>query len=425
MRVHFESRVVGTLDAGPVFTYEPGWLSLRGAFPVSTRMPLAAVTYGPETVAPFIANLLPESDPLVSIGRVLGTAPQDAVGLLDRIGRDTAGALSFGLPGSTAIEYRAVPTVAALERIIEELPAKPFLAGEDGVSISLAGAQSKMGVFVDDGGAISIPIRGSPSNVILKPDIPRLHGSVENEAFCLVLAGLCGLAAPRVRIGRAGRRRTLLVDRYDRIRQGDAWRRLHQEDVCQALGLPPALKYERNGTGIRGPGLADLFAVVRRTCDARSLLALIDLVIFNVLVGNTDAHAKNYSILIGPAGNRLAPAYDLMASAIWPSITRNMAMAVAGKTRGEHLCARHWRRQAEAVGLNGARLLARVEALAGTILDRMDDAVAAIDAMTGGPEPVVRDVAAEIGRRTRMILDGLRASDDEGPSEDAADPADV
>lgn len=180
LEVYFERYPVGTIaptEEGPSFSYSPEWQALRGAFPVSLTMPLAEAEVGPGAFAPWAANLLPEAAQLTAIGRHLGVATGDVIGLLSKIGRDTAGALSFGAPGSTSTEdWRPIENEATLERIIEELPRKPFLAGEDGVSMSLAGVQSKIAVAVDSAGGFYIPLDGAPSTHILKPDADKLWG---------------------------------------------------------------------------------------------------------------------------------------------------------------------------------------------------------------------------------------------------------
>ena len=117
---------------------------------------------------------------------------------------------------------------------MEELPNKPFLVGEEGVSMSLAGVQTKLAVAVDDTGRVCIPMNGSPSTHILKPAAPRLWGSVQNEAFCLTLARRMKIPTLKITTGQAGKRAYLLVQRYDRIVRRGRWRRLHQEDYCQA-----------------------------------------------------------------------------------------------------------------------------------------------------------------------------------------------
>ncbi|HKD26073.1 MAG TPA: type II toxin-antitoxin system HipA family toxin, partial [Xanthobacteraceae bacterium] len=353
--VYFEQRVVGAIDvdkSGPGFTYDEGWTRLRGAFPISTRMPLTGDRVGPDIFLPWAANLLPENEQLRTLGQLLGMSRSDVIGLLSAIGGDTAGALSIGQPGRTSsVQWRPVATPDELEAILDDLPNKPFLVGEEGVSMSLAGAQSKLAVAVDEGGRICIPMNGSPSTHILKPDSPRLPGGVQNEAFCLTLARRLKIPAPRVATGRAGKRTFLLVKRYDRTDVDGRWRRLHQEDYCQALGLPPSAKYEANQTGIRGPTLKDMFDLTRRHLPATEIIRLLDLVVLNVLCCNTDAHAKNYSIMIRGNGASLAPIYDIMCGEVWGNVTKNLAQAVAGKSRGNDLNGRDWQRFARECGL--------------------------------------------------------------------------
>jgi serine/threonine-protein kinase HipA len=425
--VYYENRRVGTIAVhadGPSFTYAPVWLSTRGAFPLSLLMPLSPRRVPPKLFLPWAANLLPESTQLRAIGLQLGAAPEDVIGILTELGRDTAGALSIGKPGTTSTaDWRPVPTDKALEKILEELPSKPFLVGEDGVSMSLAGVQTKLGVAIDAKDRICVPINGAPSTWILKPDAERLFGGVQNEALCLVLAKRLGLNAPEVTTGKAGKRTYLMVKRYDRVEQEGRWRRLHQEDFCQALGKPPSAKYESNQTGIPGPTLAEIFAVTRNAMQAPDVVNLLDYVVFNVLACNTDAHAKNYSMMISGKGFKLAPIYDVMCGLAWEHVTRNMAQKIAGKTRGEHLKRRHWQRFASDVGLNAPRLIARVEDLAKGALAEAKNAAADVAAMPAGAHPLMQQVTQAIEGRARAILSGLddhTAADDAPPAAPAS-----
>jgi serine/threonine-protein kinase HipA len=424
LTVYYEARVVGTIELhaeGPAFVYAPEWLRTRGAFPLSLLMPLSPRRVPARIFLPWAANLLPEGTQLRAIGLKLGAAPEDVIGILAELGRDTAGALSIGKPGSTsAADWRAVPSVKALERIIEELPSKPYLVGEDGVSMSLAGVQSKLGVAINAKKQICIPINGAPSTMILKPDAERLFGGVQNEAMCLVLARRLTLNAPAVTTGSAGKRSYLLVTRYDRLEQRGRWRRLHQEDFCQALGKPPSAKYESNQTGIPGPTLPEMFALTRNAMRAPDVVDLLDYVIFNVIACNTDAHAKNYSAMISGQGFRLAPIYDVMCGAVWEHVTRNMAQKIAGKNRGEHLKRRHWQRFAANCGLNAPRLVARVEALAKAALTETRAAAAEVAAMPAGPHPLMEQACEVIEARAKALLSGLA---DDRAAEDKAEPA--
>lgn len=421
--VYYEAHTVGTIEVlsdGPSFAYAPQWLSARGAFPISLKMPLSPRRVPPKLFLPWAANLLPESTQLRAISLQLGAAPEDVIGILSELGRDTAGALSIGKPGTTSTaDWRPVPNDKALEKILEELPSKPFLVGEDGVSMSLAGVQTKLGVAIDAKGRICVPINGAPSTWILKPDAERLFGGVQNEALCLALAKRLGLNAPEVTTGMAGKRTYLMVKRYDRVEQHGRWRRLHQEDFCQALGKPPSAKYESNQTGIPGPTLPEMFAVTRNAMQAPDVVNLLDYVVFNVLACNTDAHAKNYSLMISGKGFRLAPIYDVMCGLAWEHVTRNMAQKIAGKNRGEHLKRRHWQRFAADVGLNAPRLIARVEALAKGALAETKSAAADVAAMPAGAHPLMQQVTQAIEARARAVLAGLddhTATDDVPPA---------
>ena len=414
--VYFESRLIGHIEPGiegAGFAYAPAWLTTRGAFPLSIRMPMTQLRFGPAIFLPWAANLLPEGMQLNAVGLKLGESPDDTIAILAEIGRDTAGALSIGKPGLASVGgWRPIGKMTSLERIIEELPSKPFLAGEDGVSMSLAGVQSKLGVAIDSRGRICIPFDGAPSTHILKPDSDRLFGSVQNEALCLSLARRCGLAAPEVTTGKAGGRSYFLIRRYDRLEQDGRWRRLHQEDFCQALGKPPSAKYETNQTGIKGPTLAGMFTLTRNAMRAPDVLALLDHVIFNIICCNTDAHAKNYSLMISGRGFSLAPVYDVMCAAVWDGVTENLAQKIAGKNRGDHLKRRHWQAFAADCGLNPARLVARVEALCRLVLKELGGAATATAAMPAGDHPMLPEFRKAIEARAKALMSGLAGETD-------------
>ena len=425
LMVSFENNPVARVDSdrdGPRITYVAGWSRVPGAFPMSLTMPFAEEPYGPEVAVPWLMNLLPEGEPLRAMTRVLGVARDDILGLIAATGRDVAGALTLGTaigrdPSSgEAPGYLPIGGPDQLERLIEALPGKPFLAGDAGVSMSLAGAQEKLPLA---GGAdrLTIPINGASSTFILKPDNPRLPGSVQNEALCMVLARRCGLPTAPVTTGVAGARTYLLVDRYDRIEIDGQVTRLHQEDFCQALGRPPAAKYQHNQTGAPGPSLAEMFHLVRRHMTAREINQLLDAVIFNIAIGNVDSHAKNYSILLRPGRPGLAPLYDLMSGLTWDNITQNHAQDVGDQSRGRHIYGRHWRRMAEASGLAGPATVRRVQQIAARVLAELPSATAEVAAMPAGGAVLDRFVGA-IDERARLV--GANAALDAGSAPPAA-----
>jgi serine/threonine-protein kinase HipA len=419
--VYFEQRLVGTIHVdrgGPGFTYASGWIGLRGAFPISITMPLKSERFAPDIFLPWAANLLPESEQLRTLGQLLGMARSDVVGLLSAIGGDTAGALSFGQTGrASSVQWRPVGKPEELERMLEDLPNKPFLVGEEGVSMSLAGVQSKIAVAVGDDGRICIPMNGSPSTHILKPDSPRLPGGVQNEAFCLTLARRMRIPTPKVTTGRAGKRSYLLLKRYDRTDVGGRCRRLHQEDYCQALGKPPSAKYESNQIGIRGPTLKDMFDITRLHMAPTEIVRLLDMVILNVLACNSDAHAKNYSIVIRAGNASLAPMYDIMCGEVWENVTKNLAQKIAGVSRGDQLKRAHWQQFARECGLNPRQVIDRVDALAKSAIAEAELAASEVGAMPAGNHVVLNQTRQAVERRARRLLTQLQAMEDDAALE--------
>lgn len=383
--------------------YDPTWVSRRSAFPISLAIPLQSTPVGAERLLPWLANLLPETH-LAEIGQQLKVSPQDVVGLLEHMGRDTAGALSIGAPRKAGINLQPISNDAALERILNELPEKPFLIGERGVSMSLAGVQEKLPVFVDKNGDIAIPLDGTPSTHIIKPDTKRLVGSVENEAFCLMLAAACGLRSAAATVKTAGRRRYLLVERYDRFTDAQGTiRRLHQEDLCQLTGFFPSHKYERGSAG-RGVTLQAMFNAINDFVSPAERLKLLDGVIFNVLICNSDSHAKNYSVLIGASGSaELAPFYDLMCAAIYRNIDQSLPQSIAGRFIAAELRGEDWKALAQQLGLSGASTLRRVDELSELVMHNSDTVADEVNNIAGDPTSVLERVNLEVKKKARRI----------------------
>lgn len=403
--IRYENREVATFasdERASEWRYDSTWLDAADRFPVSLTMPLSDEATAGEVVIPWLMNLLPEGEPLRALTRVLGASADDIIGLIMETGGDLAGALTIGdhsIAGEPA--YRAITDTKMLERIIGELPARPFLAGEEGVTMSLAGAQDKLPVAVH-GDELTIPINGAPSTHILKPDNPHLFGSVQNEALCMVLARRIGLITAPVLSGVAGDRSYLLVERYDRTRDGERVQRLHQEDLCQALGRPPSAKYQFNRSGRRGPSLPDMFDLIRQHMTALEITRFLDAVIFNIGIGNVDSHAKNYSILLSPS-MRLAPLYDLLSGLEWEGITRNHAQDVGGQRRGAYIYGRHWKRMASACGLAPLATVRRVARIIDRLLSELSPAADEVAAMRAGPGPFLKLFVEAIRKRAEEV----------------------
>lgn len=430
--VWFDALHVGDItvsdDGALGFAYTKDWIDTRGAFPLSLKLPLNDTVFPSETISPWLANLLPEEEQLTILTRSLGLDRADTLAVLAEIGGDTAGALSFGVPSERAAWsytpltefYRTKDPQVALERHFADLAERPFLAGEEGVRLSLAGGQKKSALAVLDpegkpvlrlpqeGDALAIPRHGAPSTIILKPDNPVLPGIVENETYCLLLAEAIGIDAAKVTIQPAGKRNAICVLRYDRrLSRIGALQRVHQEDFAQANGVPPGRKYER-GT-LAGPDITTLLATGKNLPPADAL-ALLDQLIFNILIANTDAHAKNYSLLL-PIGSepRLAPLYDVSTVLPWPRVVQYFAQNIAGKKRKPgDIAARHWDAIAEAVGYRPADVRKRVQELVDAMVARRVAVTTAITAQPGCIAGYVEQAASLIEANALRIAGRLR-----------------
>lgn len=413
--VWWDGRRVGELtqdDGGELgFAYLPEWLDDPNSPPVSASLPKRPAPFSRRECRPFFGGLLPEEETRKAVARALGISAANDFALLDRLGGEVAGALQF-LPmgeapqGASGVGEPASLTEAGLLTLLEALPQRPLLVGEGGLRLSLAGAQTKVPIVLV-GGRVALPGPNQPTTHILKPAIPRFQATTENEAFVMSLAGAVGLEVAGVEArglpSPAGSLRTfLLIQRYDRTGTGlGQVRRLHQEDLCQALGLPVERKYQSEG----GPSLAQCFDLVRRVTarPAAEVLKLLDAVIFNAIAGNADAHGKNFSILYGETGPRLAPLYDLLCTAFYPELAPHFAMKIGGQGRLDHLDAEAWKRFALQVGIGFPLVRRRVQELAEQVLGHALKVRAALDEPGLDAESLERLAALVMGRARLAI----------------------
>ena len=349
------------------FSYSPRWLQSPSAQPLSRSLPLRPESFDDKATRPFFAGLLPEGDKRKLVAMALQVSPQNDYALLNGIGGECAGAVTLLEPGQQPTGLPSEQYVRWLDdgeliAILDELPRRPMLAGKDGLRLSLAGAQDKLPVvFVN--GHIGLPKQNTPSSHILKPAISAVEGSVYNEGFCMALAMRLKLSVASTSIRRVADRVYLLVERYDRLRQPDgSLQRLHQEDFCQALGVAPEYKYQNEG----GPDLTQCFDLIRKATrpSAPQVLRLLDYVIFNALIGNHDAHAKNFSLIYTRRGTVLAPLYDTLSTAVYANLTDKMAMKIGSKYKFTEVQKQHWEQFAQAAGLSPVQVKKRILTLA-------------------------------------------------------------
>jgi len=341
------------------------------AHPLSLSLPLSKKDYDNSDCVSFFGGLLPESDNARKLlGKKFGVSPNNTFSLLREIGQDCAGAISFHPTDESVrphedfdLEGRLLSD-EELVTYIDELPAKPLFIGVDDLRLSLAGVQDKAAVCLIDG-QIAIPQHGCPTTHILKPAIEHFAGTIENEYFCMKLAKRMGLSAADVEIRKAKDIQYLLVKRYDRIISGNQIRRIHQEDFCQALTVPTVHKYQNEG----GPSFKQCFDLLRQTSTPvvdRTRLAQI--MIFNYLIGNNDAHGKNFSLLYLPNDTiQLAPLYDVLSTRIYGELTKKMAMKIGSTYDLDFVEPRHWQQLCQDIGysypLFRETLLSQIEAI--------------------------------------------------------------
>jgi serine/threonine-protein kinase HipA len=292
-------------------------------FPAGTPLLSLQLSLTPErfpngAVRSFLDGLLPEDEARRLIAQDLGLRADDTFGLAGALGRDCAGALVIqpdsDPPPPPATTLTAEPLGEdEIRLLVENLRSAP-LGVDQRVRISLAGVQEKLLLTRLPDGSWGRPIDGTPSTHILKPEIREYPHTVENEAFCMRLAKNLGMEVAEVETIAVGGRRLLVVSRYDRVLAptGEV-ERIHQEDFCQATGVLPAQKYEQDG----GPSLRRIAGILSEA-DPDSLEALLRAVTLNVVIGNGDAHAKNFSLLSDRRGAlHLAPLYDLLSTLMY------------------------------------------------------------------------------------------------------------
>jgi serine/threonine-protein kinase HipA len=411
--VYLHGEFIGHLiqdDGGQmIFQYAESWLQRPGASPLSQSLPLRKERFSRNECRGYFGGILPEESKREIIARNLGISARNDYAMLEQIGGECAGAVTFVPTGEALPErdyrYRML-SAEELAAVLRELPKRPLLAGDEGIRLSLAGAQDKVAVRVD-GDEISLPLGGAPSTHILKPGGDRFEGVVTNEALCMNLAAAIGIPTAKVEARTVEGMGYLLVKRYDRIYRADPGQepvleRLHQEDFCQALGIVSEMKYQKEG----GPSLKQCFALLREVSSTPviDLSRLLDAVIFNYLVGNNDAHGKNFSLLYRGIATTdmqvsLSPLYDSLSTVYYPEISRTMAMKLGGEYSSEKVMPRNFEQFAEEAGLAKPMVRRRVMEVIEAILS----ALSALELVDGTAEAVSRLIGARCDQAKRLL----------------------
>jgi serine/threonine-protein kinase HipA len=377
-----------------------------GANLLSASMPVREEAYPNGEAKPFFEGLLPEGVVRERVASELHVSYDNVHGLLEKIGVECAGAVVIvphgEVPPDPAQAELEWLTDDELEERIRDLPNHPLGISPGRVRLSLGGIQDKLVLVRSPAGRFASPLHGAPSTHIIKPGQGRYDGIVANEAFCLRVAACCRLTVARSEIAAFGDHQSLVVERFDRtFGAGNRIERLHQEDFCQALGVRPSAKYESDG----GPSIAALVHALRRlsTRAAADVVTFLRSVILNYLIGNSDAHGKNYAILYDPlTQGRLAPLYDLVSTAVY-DVEQDLAMSIGGVSDPEAIARDAWEALAAETGVAERQLLAEVRDMS----ERVGRCVASVRDQALAEdwhEPVIDEIAAISARRIQTTL---------------------
>lgn len=421
--VYLNARLVGRLRrlaSGAInFQYDESWLDWDHALPISISLPLREDRYTGDPVIAVFDNLLPDNEPIRRrVAERVRADGYDTYSLLAKIGRDCVGALQFLPEGAEPDPAGAVKGRVVIDddiaKKIRDLAVAPLGVDEDEeFRISIAGAQEKT-ALLHWKGKWHIPHGTTATTHIMKPQIGLLPSgiyltqSVENEHLCLKLTAALGLPSAKTEIADFAGERVLVIERFDRRWTKDKrLLRLPQEDFCQALSVPPTLKYDADG----GPGMVDILGLLQGSDepDADQRMFLKAQIVF-WLLGATDGHAKNFSIFLGPGGRfNLAPLYDVMSAqaAVDTGLLRKnkfkLALAV-GDSRHyiiDTIMPRHFMQTALKSGIPAAAVAEVCAELADTAETAINDTLTALPG--DFPAPLAESITGGMRARLRVL----------------------
>jgi serine/threonine-protein kinase HipA len=392
------------------FVYDDAWRNAEDAYPLSLSMPLAAKEHGRGVIEAYLWGLLPDNAHVLDRWAAkFHVSARNAFALISHVGEDCAGAVQFVTPERLAaihsgkedeVEWLDEADVAKRLQALRADHAAWRLPRDTG-QFSLAGAHPKTALLLQNG-RWGVPAGRLPTTHILKPPTGQLAGQAENEHLCLRLARALGLPAAQSEVMRFGDEIAIVIERYDRLQSGNAVVRIHQEDVCQALGIMPTKRYQNEG----GPSpntIADLLRTYStdRTADVDTFVAALG---FNWLIAGVDGHAKNFSLLLGTRRARLAPLYDV--ASVLPHDTFELrkvkaAMKIGGEYKLGQIGLRQWQKFARRTRVNAEELIERLASMARQLPDEAISASA-----------VMREQgldAAIVERLTGQLIERARA----------------
>lgn len=395
------------------FTYAQHWRERQGAIPLSLSMPLTGASYGGTEVGAFIWGLLPDNEQVIQEwARRFQVSARQPFGLIGAVGEDCAGAVQF-----VASDRVAAVVGGDADGVdwLTEADVGERLAGlrtnrgawrrtGDSGQFSLAGAQPKIALLRQDD-RWGIPRGRVPTTHILKPPSADIEAQAENEHFCLSVLGRLGLPVAQSAVQTFSGEVAIVVERYDRLATPNGIIRIHQEDFCQALGVSPDRKYQNEG----GPGLREIINLLREVSSApqEDVETFVDATIFNWMVGGSDAHAKNFSLLHAGNGRaRLAPIYDVASVLPYAPQVQfqdvKLAMKIGGEYRLSEIGIRHWAKFADENRIDFDHVRSRITAVA----DQLPDLATSVRddiAQAGAPHPLNDKLTAVFVDRSKWV----------------------
>ena len=407
LNVCLGERHVGTLDWDASidvfsFRYDSAYVESVDAVAISKSLPLREEAFNALESRTFFENLLPPEVVRRKLEKILHHDYRNTFAFLRDLGGDCAGAISLRpddtMNGGEDESLREL-TEDEADAILCALPERPLLQGlVDGYRISVAGAQDKLVARIR-GNVIALPLRGAASTHIVKPQMSICSDSVENECFCQRLALAVGLDAAKATVIDVKGRSYYVTERFDRATADGKVVRLLQEDFCQALGVPAEEKYEEDG----GPTAVRCFSFLRQEGFGFSeMQKFIDALVFNFLVGNADAHAKNFSLLYRGGTPSLAPLYDVLSTAVYPNLAGRMAMSIGGAREFDEVTTASFDAFSAKCNISPKFTRGRIERIVQALMSAMS-ATAEELSDAGHPSDIYARISSQISRRAGQI----------------------